>query len=323
MNQQEEISLIKKQNELILERLNSLDDGTFAVLSTNIRRPSTSSATSPVDMSSLSARENIRRPSTSSTTFPVDVSSLLAHGNSCRPSTSSTTSPVDVSSLSARGNIRRPSTSSTTFPVDFKIKTKDLNISLGYNDWFAYKLLKKHVQHVRDHKAKTINGYFTKRTRSRGEERPVEKNVEESGGDKEERESKGEEAAAEIEIRDDFNSKEAAAEIEIRDDSDSKEAAAEIEIRDDSDSDIDEDLERQLLNLFRKRYKKTGGTDSSKDEELERNLIREIRKKEKEVEEKEKEIEEKEKEIEEKEKEIKEKKMKQPQEVDVPYAKGQ
>ncbi|PKY36574.1 hypothetical protein RhiirB3_459518 [Rhizophagus irregularis] len=31
----------------------------------------------------------------------------------------------------------------------FKIKTKDLNISLGYNDWFAYELLKKHVQHVR------------------------------------------------------------------------------------------------------------------------------------------------------------------------------
>ncbi|CAB5394328.1 unnamed protein product [Rhizophagus irregularis] len=280
MNQQEEISLIKKQNELILERLNSLDDGTFAALSTNIRRPSTSP-----------------------TTFPVDVSSLLARGNFCRPSTSFTTSPVDVSSLSARENIRRPSTSSTTFPVDthnksfvakpkkkyiskldmistlditnemytlcmssmricadyhldynlsykdihknilfkiiekFKIKTKHLNISLGYNDWFAYELLKKHVQHVR-------------------EERPVEKNVEESGGDEEERESEGKEAAAEIEIRDDFNSKKAAAEIEIRDDSDSKEAAAEIEIRDDSDSDIDEDLERQLLNLFRKRYKK-------------------------------------------------------------------
>ncbi|CAB5203790.1 unnamed protein product [Rhizophagus irregularis] len=299
MNQQEEISLIKKQNELILERLNSLDDGTFAALSTNIRRPSTSP-----------------------TTFPVDVSSLLARGNFCRPSTSFTTSPVDVSSLSARENIRRPSTSSTTFPVDthnksfvakpkkkyiskldmistlditnemytlcmssmricadyhldynlsykdihknilfkiiekFKIKTKHLNISLGYNDWFAYELLKKHVQHVRDYKAKTINGYFTKRTRSRGEERPVEKNVEESGGDEEERESEGKEAAAEIEIRNDFNSKKAAAEIEIRDDSDSKEAAAEIEIRDDSDSDIDEDLERQLLNLFRKRYKK-------------------------------------------------------------------
>ncbi|CAB5196284.1 unnamed protein product [Rhizophagus irregularis] len=276
MNQQEEISLIKKQNELILERLNSLDDGTFAALSTNIRRPSTSSTTSPVDVSSLSARENNRRPSTSSTTFPIDVSSLLARGNSRRPSTSSTISPVDVSSLSARGNICRPSTSSTTFPVDthnksfvakpkkkyiskldmistlditnemytlcmssmricadyhldynlsykdihknilfkiiekFKIKTKDLNISLGYNNWFAYELLKKHVQHVRN----------------RGEERPVEKNVEESGGDEEERESEGEEAAAEIEIRDDFNSKEAAAEIEIRDDSDSKEAAA-------------------------------------------------------------------------------------------------
>ncbi|CAB4474816.1 unnamed protein product [Rhizophagus irregularis] len=61
MNQQEEISLIKKQNELILERLNSLDDGTFAALSTNIRRPSTSSTTFPVDVSSLSARENIRK----------------------------------------------------------------------------------------------------------------------------------------------------------------------------------------------------------------------------------------------------------------------
>ncbi|UZO19051.1 uncharacterized protein OCT59_010354 [Rhizophagus irregularis] len=48
MNQQEEISLIKKQNELILERLNSLDDGTFAALSTNIRRPTTSSTTSPL-----------------------------------------------------------------------------------------------------------------------------------------------------------------------------------------------------------------------------------------------------------------------------------
>ncbi|RGB23498.1 hypothetical protein C1646_774404 [Rhizophagus diaphanus] len=95
MNQQEEISLIKKQNELILERLNSLGDGTFAALSTNIRRPSTSS-----------------------TTFSVDVSSLSARGNSCRPSTSFTTSPVDVSSLSARGNISRPSTLSTTFPVN-------------------------------------------------------------------------------------------------------------------------------------------------------------------------------------------------------------
>ncbi|UZO17780.1 uncharacterized protein OCT59_009120 [Rhizophagus irregularis] len=279
MNQQEEISLIKKQNELILERLNSLDDGTFAALSTNIRRPSTSSTTSPVDVSSLSARENIHRSSTSSTTFPIDVSSLSTHGNSRRPSTSSTTSPVDVSSLSARGNIRRSSTSSTTFPVDthnksFVAKPKkkyiskldmistlditnemytlcmDLNISLGYNDWFAYELLKKHVQHVQ-----------------------------ESGGDEEERESEGEEAAAEIEIRDDFNSKEAAAEIEVQDDSDSKEAAAEIEIQDDFDSDIDEDLERQLLNLFCKRYKKTGRTDSSKDEELERNLIREIRSK--------------------------------------------
>ncbi|CAB4490491.1 unnamed protein product [Rhizophagus irregularis] len=169
----------------------------------------------------------------------------------------------------------------------FKIKTKDLNILLGYNDWFAYELLKKHVQHVRDHKAKTINGYFTKRTRSR-------------------------EAAAEIEVQDNFNFKEAAAEIEVRNDSDSKEAAAEIEIRDDSDSDIDENLECQLLDLFRKRYKKTGGTDSSKDEELERNLIREIRTAGR-----------KRKEIEEKEKEIEEKKMKQRQEVDVPYAKGQ
>ncbi|CAB4399604.1 unnamed protein product [Rhizophagus irregularis] len=121
MNQQEEISLIKKQNELILERLNSLDDGTFAALSTNIRRPSTSSTTSPVDVSSLSARENIRRPSTSSTTFPVDVLSLSARENSRRPSTSSTTSPVDVSSLSARGNIRRPSTSSQPSPLTYVI----------------------------------------------------------------------------------------------------------------------------------------------------------------------------------------------------------
>ncbi|CAB4399598.1 unnamed protein product [Rhizophagus irregularis] len=117
---------------------------------------------------------------------------------------------------------------------------------------------------IGDHKAKTINGYFTKRTRSRGEERPVEKNVKESGGDEEKRESEDEEAAAEIEIQDNFNS---------------KEAAAEIEVRDDSDSDIDEDLECRLLDLFRKRYKKTGGTDSSKDEELERNLIREIKSK--------------------------------------------
>jgi spermidine/putrescine-binding protein len=36
-------------------------------------------------------------------------------------------------------------------------------------------------------------------------------------------------------------------------------------------------LERQLLDTFRKRYKKMGGTDSAEDEELERNLIREIR----------------------------------------------
>ncbi|CAG8779157.1 18594_t:CDS:1, partial [Rhizophagus irregularis] len=99
----------------------------------------------------------------------------------------------------------------------------------------------------------------------------------ESGGDKKERESEGEEAAAEIEIQDDFNSKEAAAEIEVQNDSDSKEVVAEIEIWDDSDSDIDEDLEHQLLDLFCKRYKKTGETDSNKDEELECNLIHEIR----------------------------------------------
>ncbi|GBC51875.2 hypothetical protein GLOIN_2v1766310 [Rhizophagus irregularis DAOM 181602=DAOM 197198] len=60
----------------------------------------------------------IFRPSTSSITFPVDVSSLSAHGNSRRPSTSSTTSPVDVSFLLARRNICRPFTLSTTFPVD-------------------------------------------------------------------------------------------------------------------------------------------------------------------------------------------------------------
>ncbi|CAB5363603.1 unnamed protein product [Rhizophagus irregularis] len=264
MNQQEEISLIKKQNELILERLNSLDDARG-----NSRRPSTSSTTSPVDVSSLSARGNIRRPSTSSTTFPVDT-----HNKSfvAKPKKKYISKLDMISTLDITNEMYTLCMSSMRICADyhldynlsykdihknilfkiiekFKIKTKDLNISLGYNDWFAYELLKKHVQHVRDHKAKTINEYFTKRTRSRGEERPVEKNVEESGGDEEERESEGEEAAAEIEIRDD------------------------------SDSDIDEDLERQLLNLFRKRYKKTGGTDSNKDEELEHNLIREIRSK--------------------------------------------
>ncbi|RGB22439.1 hypothetical protein C1646_776092 [Rhizophagus diaphanus] len=107
----------------------------------------------------------------------------------------------------------------------------------------------------------------------RGEKRPVEKNIEESGGDEEERKSEDEEAAAEIEIRDDSN------------------------------SDIDEGLERQLLDLFRKRYKKSGEQVVQQEEKE-----KEVEEKEKIIEEKDKEIEEKDKEIEEKEKEIEEKK---------------
>ncbi|RGB29501.1 hypothetical protein C1646_766561 [Rhizophagus diaphanus] len=47
-------------------------------------------------MSSLSARGNSCKPSTSSTTSPVDVSFLSARENICRPSTSSTTFSVDT-----------------------------------------------------------------------------------------------------------------------------------------------------------------------------------------------------------------------------------
>ncbi|GBB87880.1 hypothetical protein RclHR1_14380005 [Rhizophagus clarus] len=60
----------------------------------------------------------------------------------------------------------------------FKLRTKDLGIQFGYNDWFAYKLLKKHVQHVRDHRRKMKNGYF-KKNKNEKEERNEEEDEDE------------------------------------------------------------------------------------------------------------------------------------------------
>ncbi|PKC53018.1 hypothetical protein RhiirA1_480200 [Rhizophagus irregularis] len=86
----------------------------------------------------------------------------------------------------------------------FKLRTKDLHIPFGFNDWFAYELLKKHVQHVRDHKAKNRNGYFKKRNQDeeeeevRNEEQEEEEEVRNEKQEEEEEEVRNEEQEEEI-----------------------------------------------------------------------------------------------------------------------------
>ncbi|CAB4490551.1 unnamed protein product [Rhizophagus irregularis] len=216
---QEQLDLIKKQNEVLLEKINSLDSTfSFPTTITSYNRPSTAlsfqrpSSTVSTRRPSTSFTANTRRPSTSSSITSVAVSpSTSFTASTRRPSTSSSITSVVTHSfiqkpkkkyISKADMLNALNISNEVYTTcvaamricanyqleynyaykdipknilfkiieKFKLRTKDLHIPFGFNDWFAYELLKKHVQHVRDHKAKNRNGYFKKRNQDEEEE---------------------------------------------------------------------------------------------------------------------------------------------------------
>ncbi|CAB5382577.1 unnamed protein product [Rhizophagus irregularis] len=205
---QEQLDLIKKQNEALLEKINSLDSTfSFPTTITNYNRPSTA-----LSFQRPSSTVSTRRPSTSSSITSVAVSpSTSFTASTRRPSTSSSITSVVTHSfiqkpkkkyiskadmlnaLNISNEVYTTCVAAMRICADyqleynyaykdipknilfkiiekFKLRTKDLHIPFGFNDWFAYELLKKHVQHVRDHKAKNRNGYFKKRNQDEEKE---------------------------------------------------------------------------------------------------------------------------------------------------------
>ncbi|GBC50718.2 hypothetical protein GLOIN_2v1791560 [Rhizophagus irregularis DAOM 181602=DAOM 197198] len=207
---QEQLDLIKKQNEALLEKINSLDSTfSFPTTITSYNRPFIAlsfqrpSSTASTRRPSTSFTASMRRPFTSSSITSVAVSpSTSFTASTRRPSTSSSITSVVTHSFIQKPKKKYISKADMLNALNisneaamricadyqleynyaykdipknilfkiiekFKLRTKDLHIPFGFNDWFAYELLKKHVQHVRDHKAKNRNGYFKKRNQTR------------------------------------------------------------------------------------------------------------------------------------------------------------
>ncbi|GES82454.1 hypothetical protein GLOIN_2v1791560 [Rhizophagus clarus] len=137
---EQQLEILKRQNEALMAKINSLDN-TFSepqVLS--------SRRTSVISILSTSTRK------TTVATMRVCASYQLQYNFAYK----------DI-----------PKNILFKIIEKFKLRTKDLGVQFGYNDWFVYELLKKHVQHVRDHKFKMKNGYF-KKNKNEEEERNEE-----------------------------------------------------------------------------------------------------------------------------------------------------
>ncbi|CAB5396082.1 unnamed protein product [Rhizophagus irregularis] len=67
------------------------------------------------------------------------------------------------------------------YQLEYNYAYKDIpkNILFKIIEKFAYELLKKHVQHIRDHKTKNRNGYFKKSNQDKEEEEVRNKEQEE------------------------------------------------------------------------------------------------------------------------------------------------
>ncbi|CAB5203910.1 unnamed protein product [Rhizophagus irregularis] len=237
---QEQLDLIKKQNEALLEKINSLDSTfLFPTTITSYNRPSTAlsfqrpSSTASMRRPFTSFTASTRRPSTSSSITSVAVSPSTSFTASTRkPSTSSfITSVVPkkkyiskadmLNALNISNEVYTTCVAAMRICADyqleynyaykdipknilfkiiekFKLRTKDLHIPFGFNDWFAYELLKKHVQHVCDHKAKNRNRYFKKRNQDEEEEEVRNKEQEEEEEEEVRNEEQEEEEEEEV-----------------------------------------------------------------------------------------------------------------------------
>ncbi|UZO06538.1 uncharacterized protein OCT59_026855 [Rhizophagus irregularis] len=208
---QEQLDLIKKQNEALLEKINSLDSTfSFPTTITSYNRPSTAlsfqrpSSTVSTRRPSTSFTASTRRPSTSSS-----ITSVATHSFIQKPKKKYISKADMLNALNISNEVYTTCVAAMRICADyqleynyaykdipknilfkiiekFKLRTKDLHIPFGFNDWFAYELLKKHVQHVRDHKAKNRNGYFKKRNQDEEEEEVRNEEQEEEEGKQEE-----------------------------------------------------------------------------------------------------------------------------------------
>ncbi|CAB4435534.1 unnamed protein product [Rhizophagus irregularis] len=270
---QEQLDLIKKQNEALLEKINSLDSTfSFPTTITSYNRPSTAlsfqrpSSTASTRRPSTSFTASTRRPSTSSSITSVAVSpSISFTASTRRPSTSSSITSVVTHSfiqkpkkkyiskadmlnaLNISNEVYTTCVAAMRICADyqleynyaykdipknilfkiiekFKLRTKDLHIPFGFNDWFAYELLKKHVQHVRDHKAKNRNGYFKKRNQDEEEEEV--RNEEQEEEEEEEVRNEEQEVEEEEEVRNEEQEEEE--EEEVRNDEQKEEEEEEV-----------------------------------------------------------------------------------------------
>ncbi|CAB4427464.1 unnamed protein product [Rhizophagus irregularis] len=259
---QEQLDLIKKQNEALLEKINSLDS-TFSFPTTitsynrpstalsfqrpsstaSTRRPSTSSSITSVAVSpSTSFTASTRRPSTSSS-----ITSVVTHSFIQKPKKKYISKADMLNALNISNEVYTTCVAAMRICADyqleynyaykdipknilfkiiekFKLRTKDLHIPFGFNDWFAYELLKKHVQHVRDHKAKNRNGYFKKRNQDEEEEEV--RNEEQEEEEEEEVRNEEQEVEEEEEVRNEEQEEEE--EEEVRNDEQKEEEEEEV-----------------------------------------------------------------------------------------------
>ncbi|CAB5157596.1 unnamed protein product [Rhizophagus irregularis] len=119
----------------------------------------------------------------------------------------------------------------------FKLRTKDLHIPFSFNDWFAYELLKKHIQHVRDHKAKNRNGYFKKRNQDKEEEEVRNKEQEEE----EEVRNEEQEVKEEEEVRNEEQEEEEEEEVRNKE----QEEEEEEEVRNEEQEEEEEEVRNE------------------------------------------------------------------------------
>ncbi|PKY62038.1 hypothetical protein RhiirA4_487827, partial [Rhizophagus irregularis] len=176
------------------------------------RRPSTSSSITSVAVSpSTSFTASTRRPSTSSSITSVVTHSFIQKPKKKYISKADMLNALNISNEAAMricadyqleyNYAYKDIPKNILFKIieKFKLRTKDLHIPFGFNDWFAYELLKKHVQHVRDHKAKNRNGYFKKRNQDEEEEEV--RNEEQEEEEEEEVRNEEQEVEEEEEVR--------------------------------------------------------------------------------------------------------------------------
>ncbi|GBC47365.2 hypothetical protein GLOIN_2v1791560 [Rhizophagus irregularis DAOM 181602=DAOM 197198] len=185
---QEQLDLIKKQNEALLEKINSLDSTfSFPTTITSYNRPSTALSFQRPSSTATSTR----RPSTSSS-----ITSVITHSFIQKPKKKyiSKADMLNVLNISNEAAMRicadyqleynyayKDIPKNILFKIieKLKLRTKDLHIPFGFNDWFAYELLKKLVQHVRENQDEEEEEVRNEEQEEKEEVRNKEQEIEE------------------------------------------------------------------------------------------------------------------------------------------------